>query len=450
MARHSRMPPRPSRKPRSRPRKPPGRSAASIAVSNQAHLQLPAGYNWVPLPAARQVMESLGNRVDDSFVGLVFPARGGGWLASVRFIKEGYIKDDDAKEWNAEDLLKSLKEGTEAGNEDRAKRGITPMEVIGWAQAPSYDAADHRLVWSALTRDKGDSGGDQGVNYNTYALGRDGYLSLNLVTAASELEKYKPDALKLLGATQYDDGKKYADFNGSTDKVAAYGLAALVAGAAAKKLGLLAIAFGFIAKFARCSSWPAAPRSGASARCSGRTLAEANVIKLLFLLLSAGKLGKVLLTGGSMLVSVIAYAFVFGWRYAVGFVGLIFVHELGHYLAARQRGLQVGSLMFIPFVGAWTELKDVPHDAETEAWIGFAGPLVGSLAALGCYFAARESGSNLLLALAYAGFFLNLFNLIPLSPFDGGRILARCSPRASGWSACRCWSRCSSGGPVLC
>jgi uncharacterized membrane-anchored protein len=224
---------------------------ASIAVSNQAHLQLPAGYNWVPLPAARQVMESLGNRVDDSFVGLVFPARGGGWLASVRIIKEGYIKDDDAKEWSAEDLLKSLKEGTEAGNEDRAKRGITPMEVIGWAQAPSYDAADHRLVWSALTRDKGDSGGDQGVNYNTYALGREGYISLNLVTAASELEKYKPDALKLLGATQYDDGKKYADFNGSTDKVAAYGLAALVAGAAAKKLGLLAIAFGFIAKFAK-------------------------------------------------------------------------------------------------------------------------------------------------------------------------------------------------------
>jgi Zn-dependent protease len=153
------------------------------------------------------------------------------------------------------------------------------------------------------------------------------------------------------------------------------------------------------------------------------------VIKLLLLLLSAGKLGKVLLTGGTMLVSVAAYALVFGWPYAAGFVGLLFVHELGHYLAARQRDLQVGSLMFIPFVGAWTELKDVPHDAETEAWIGFAGPLVGSLAALGCYFAARESGSNLLLALAYAGFFLNLFNLIPLSPFDGGRITAVLTPR---------------------
>lgn len=152
-------------------------------------------------------------------------------------------------------------------------------------------------------------------------------------------------------------------------------------------------------------------------------------MKLLLLLLSAGKLGKVLLTGGSMLVSVIAYAFVFGWRYAAGFVGLLFVHEMGHYLAARQRGLDVGAPTFIPFVGAWIELKELPHDVETEAWVGFAGPLLGSIAALGCYFAARESGSNLLLALAYAGFFLNLFNLIPLAPFDGGRITAVLTPR---------------------
>ncbi len=151
--------------------------------------------------------------------------------------------------------------------------------------------------------------------------------------------------------------------------------------------------------------------------------------KLLFLLFSAGKLGKLLVSGGSMLLSVVAYAFVFGWRYAVGFVLLIFVHEMGHYLAARQRGLNVGAPTFIPFVGAWIELKDQPHDVETEAWVGFAGPLLGSLAALACYFAARETDSRLLLALAYAGFFLNLFNLIPLSPFDGGRITAVLTPR---------------------
>ena len=153
------------------------------------------------------------------------------------------------------------------------------------------------------------------------------------------------------------------------------------------------------------------------------------MMKLLLVLFTAGKLGKLLVSGGTMLLSVVAYAFVFGWPYAAGFVALIFVHEMGHFLAARQRGLDVGLPTFIPFVGAWIELKQQPHDVETEAWVGLGGPLLGSLAALACYFAARETGSQLLLALAYAGFFINLFNLIPLSPFDGGRITAVLTPR---------------------
>jgi len=151
--------------------------------------------------------------------------------------------------------------------------------------------------------------------------------------------------------------------------------------------------------------------------------------KLLLLLFTGAKFGKLLLTGGSMLVSVFAYALLFGWRYAVGFVVLLFVHEMGHYIAARQRGLDVGAPTFIPFIGAWVELKDMPHDAETEAYVGLGGPLLGTVGALACYFLARDQDSNLLLAIAYSGFFLNLFNLIPLSPFDGGRITAVLSPR---------------------
>src|SRR5437868_4036086 len=147
-------------------------------------------------------------------------------------------------------------------------------------------------------------------------------------------------------------------------------------------------------------------------------------MKALLLLLKAGSLGKVLLTGGTMLLSVFAYALIYGWWYAAGFVALIFVHEMGHYIAARRRGLDVGAPTFIPFVGAWIQLKQLPHNAETEAYVGIAGPLAGTLGALACYFLARYSGSHLLLALSYAGFFLNLFNLIPLSPFDGGRITA--------------------------
>ena len=147
------------------------------------------------------------------------------------------------------------------------------------------------------------------------------------------------------------------------------------------------------------------------------------------LLLGAGKFGKVLLTSGTMLVSVFSYSFIFGWPYAVGFVLLIFVHEMGHYIAARQRGLKVGAPTFIPFVGAWIELQSLPHDAETEAYIGLAGPVAGTLGAFACYVLARQQGSELLMALAYAGFMLNLFNLLPISPLDGGRITGAISPR---------------------
>jgi Zn-dependent protease len=153
------------------------------------------------------------------------------------------------------------------------------------------------------------------------------------------------------------------------------------------------------------------------------------MLKLLAGLFAAGKLGKVALTGGTMIISVFAYALIFGWWYAVGFVALIFAHEMGHFIAARQRGLDVGAPTFIPFVGAWIQLKDLPHNVETEAYIGIAGPMAGTVAALVCYFMARSYNSDLLLALSYAGFFLNLFNLIPLSPFDGGRITAILSPR---------------------
>ena len=152
-------------------------------------------------------------------------------------------------------------------------------------------------------------------------------------------------------------------------------------------------------------------------------------MKLLLLLLNAAKLGKVLMTGGTMLLSVFAYSFLFGWRYAAGFVALMFVHEMGHYLAARREGLNVGAPMFIPFVGAWIQLKDQPVNAQQEAYIGLAGPFVGTLGALACFFMARNFDSPLLLAISYSGFFLNLINLVPVLPFDGGRVTGAISPK---------------------
>lgn len=152
-------------------------------------------------------------------------------------------------------------------------------------------------------------------------------------------------------------------------------------------------------------------------------------MKALAALLLAGKFGKVFTTGGTMLISVFAYAFVYGWWYAVGIVGLIFAHEMGHFLAARKCGLNVGAPTFIPFVGAWIQLKEQPMNAEVEAFVGMAGPLVGSAAAFLCYLMAESNGSMLLMAIAYSGFMLNLFNLIPITPLDGGRIVAVISPK---------------------
>lgn len=153
------------------------------------------------------------------------------------------------------------------------------------------------------------------------------------------------------------------------------------------------------------------------------------MLKTLLLVLMAGKIGKFLMTGGTMLISVVTYAFVYGWRYAVGFVALLFAHEMGHYLAAKQSKLEVGAPCFIPFVGAWIQLKEQPMHAEVEAFVGLAGPLVGSAAAFLCYLVAEHHGSMLLMAIAYSGFMLNLFNLIPLTPLDGGRIVSVISPK---------------------
>src|SRR3954463_9011386 len=101
----------------------------------------------------------------------------------------------------------------------------------------------------------------------------------------------------------------------------------------------------------------------------------------LALLFSAFKLGKVGGTILTMLISLAVYAGIFGWRYAAGFIGLMLVHEMGHFIAAKQRGLPVGTPPFIPFVGAWIELKDRPMDVETEAYVASAGPFLGTVGA---------------------------------------------------------------------
>jgi Zn-dependent protease len=164
---------------------------------------------------------------------------------------------------------------------------------------------------------------------------------------------------------------------------------------------------------------------GAIASVLALIIGFAGKLKGLLLLLPKAKL---LTTSGSMIVSIGAYALIWGWQFAIGFVLLLFVHEMGHVIQLRREGVPASAPMFIPFLGAVVGMKRLPDDAGAEARVGLAGPVLGTigcLVPLALYFA---TGNQLFQALAFTGFFLNLFNLAPVLPLDGGRAMAALSP----------------------
>jgi len=227
---------------------------SDVALIDQAALKLPAEYFFVPKAEGVRVLRALGNVVNDStFVGLVVGLhQNDQWIVVIRYVKEGYIKDDDAKNWNADELLKNISDGVEQANKDRVARGFPELQVIGWVEPPGYDAATHRLVWSLLAKDKDEPDHAQkSINYNTYALGRDGYFSLNLLSGSERIASEKAVAHELLADLSYNAGERYEDFSATTDRIAEYGLAALIGGIAIKKLGLFALFVALVLKFAK-------------------------------------------------------------------------------------------------------------------------------------------------------------------------------------------------------
>ena len=149
--------------------------------------------------------------------------------------------------------------------------------------------------------------------------------------------------------------------------------------------------------------------------------------KLKVLLLLLPKL-KLFTTSASMLLSVGAYALIWGFPFAVGFVALLFVHEMGHYIQLRREGVKPSGMLFIPFLGAVIGAKSLGGSAIAEARVGLAGPVLGSLAAAALIPVAAVTGNEMFQALAFTGFFLNLFNLLPVVPLDGGRAMAAMAP----------------------
>jgi Zn-dependent protease len=137
---------------------------------------------------------------------------------------------------------------------------------------------------------------------------------------------------------------------------------------------------------------------------------------------------KSLVLVGSMAVSIAAYATIWGWKFAVGFVLLIFVHEMGHVVVLRARGIRAGWPVFLPFLGAFVSMKSMPQSVYQEAESALAGPIAGTAAALGLGYVAHLDGSGLLRSLAFTGLLLNLFNLLPALPLDGGRVAGALHP----------------------
>jgi Zn-dependent protease len=137
---------------------------------------------------------------------------------------------------------------------------------------------------------------------------------------------------------------------------------------------------------------------------------------------------KLLTTSGTMLVSIAAYSLLWGWKFAVGFVVLLFVHEMGHVIQLRREGMPASAPVFIPFFGAVVWSRLLQGNALAEARVGLAGPVLGSVGALACVGIHHATGNDMFRALAFTGFFLNLFNLAPVLPLDGGRAMAALSP----------------------
>jgi uncharacterized membrane-anchored protein len=213
--------------------------------SSLAEVQLPEKLAFAGPADTRKLLESMGNITDGSEMGLIVPkSNDEDWFIVFEWDSAGYVKDDEKDKIDADALLESIKEGTEASNAERTKRGRPALHVVGWAEPPRYDPATHNLTWATLARN---DAGHESVNYNVRVLGRAGVMSVTLVDDPKNLAAAKPSVDEVISAFSYKSGKKYAEWVPG-DKVAQYGLTALVAagaGAAALKLGF----FGVLAKF---------------------------------------------------------------------------------------------------------------------------------------------------------------------------------------------------------
>lgn len=231
----------------------PRRGEVTIDAA-QATLDLGSDYDFYDAADARRILTDLwGNPPEASshVLGLVMPAGASpvsdSWGAAVSYEATGYVSDDDAQSTDYDALLEQMRSGESENNAQRAQAGYPAMNLVGWAERPTYNPASHSVIWAQNIR-FADSTRNT-LNYDVRVLGRRGVLSLNLISTMDQLDEIKQAAANFAGKAEFNTGSTYADYDSSTDATAEYGVGGLVAAgvgvAAAQKLGIFAVLLKF-------------------------------------------------------------------------------------------------------------------------------------------------------------------------------------------------------------
>ncbi|RYY03733.1 MAG: DUF2167 domain-containing protein [Gammaproteobacteria bacterium] len=209
-----------------------------------ATLDLPANFRYLsPDDSEKLLVEGWGNPPGNKTLGMIIPTETSplseaGWGVVISYDEDGHVKDEDADKIDYTAMLEDLKKASEEENKERVKQGYAAMHLVGWAEQPSYDKQARKLFWAKEYST--DKGGVNSLNYNIRVLGRKGVLVLNAVASMQQISQIKNEMPSILAVTEFTDGNRYADFDNKVDHTAEYGLAALVAGGVAAKLGLFA------------------------------------------------------------------------------------------------------------------------------------------------------------------------------------------------------------------
>jgi uncharacterized membrane-anchored protein len=216
----------------------------TITLPNKvATLHLGEKYRYLDPGETNKLLMAWGNQSDTSTQGTIIPNdvdpwSETGWAVILTYDDDGHIDDSDAAEIDYDKMLKDMKEGTEDQNGERKKAGFEAVHLIGWAEKPHYDASAKKLYWAKELSFEGTPGNT--LNYDVRVLGREGVLSMNAVAGMDRLEQIRGDMRPLAEIAEFNEGYRYGEFNAKTDRVAEYGLAALIAAGVGAKLGLFA------------------------------------------------------------------------------------------------------------------------------------------------------------------------------------------------------------------